>query len=135
MVIMRIPTRSRPRCAGSGLCTSFPGDFTHAIVPHSCPPQGAMRTRVSPVWLSQVPAGLSFCAAARFVTAGFISSFSESFELCAASSAHYRGAKRCGRKNKQGCVMARFEIAGAELAIGPGQASGEAFYELGLMYA
>ena len=31
--------------------------------------------------------------------------------------------------------MARFEIAGAELAIGPGQASGEAFYELGLMYA
>ena len=34
------------------------------IVCVACPPQGAMRTRVSPVWLSQVPAGLSFCAAA-----------------------------------------------------------------------
>jgi hypothetical protein len=31
--------------------------------------------------------------------------------------------------------MARFEMTGAEAAAGPGQASGEAFYELGLMYA
>jgi uncharacterized protein len=31
--------------------------------------------------------------------------------------------------------MARFEMAGAEAAIGPGQATGEAFYELGLMCA
>jgi TPR repeat protein len=32
--------------------------------------------------------------------------------------------------------MARFEMAGAELAaMGPAQAGGEAYYELGLMYA
>ncbi len=31
--------------------------------------------------------------------------------------------------------MARFEMAGAEVAMLPGQAGGEAFYELGLMYA
>ena len=32
-----------------------------------------------------------------------------------------------GRKNKQGSVMARFEMTGAEAAAGPGQASGAAF--------
>src|SRR4051794_27944549 len=55
MVIMRRPTTSRLRCPVSGLWTSLPGLFTQTIVPHICAPQGEMRTRVSPLWLSQVP--------------------------------------------------------------------------------
>src|SRR5205085_12400327 len=59
ILIIGMPTRSRLRSDGIGLCTSLPGFFTHTIVPHIWVPQGKMRTRVSPLWLSQVPTALA----------------------------------------------------------------------------
>src|SRR5688572_5377881 len=55
--IMRIPTSERPRNDGSGLFTSLTSLFTQTMVPQNSEPQGAIRTLVSPDWLSQVPVG------------------------------------------------------------------------------